>query len=404
MRRHRVEICALVLVLWGCGGASLGGGPPALPPTAPPGVTPEVHALSVALERFAEAERDGWTDDRCRATSEAFAWPALHATAARSADAHFMDGLVRQRCGDPAGAARAYQRAISVQPSACRPRVAIGVLLDEGDHVDEAVAAFREAIRLDPRCGPAYTNLGALHRRAGRLDDALVDLRRGLAVDADDVVALNEMALALLARASADSRALDLAGVVCRQAQLIDPAFAPLYNTWALVDVRAGRLTTALAKLRRAVELDPRLFAAHMNLGSVTLSYRGYEDARAAFTAALELREDDYDALVGLGVALRGLGDPAAALEAYERARRAIPARPEAYFNLGLLHQDHLGGGLEALAEAERQLRAFLERADGAPAYADPIAQARTRLRNIALTREAVTAAGAGPAPTGEGS
>jgi tetratricopeptide (TPR) repeat protein len=112
-----------------------------------------------------------------------------------------------------------------------------------------------------------------------------------------------------------------------------------------------------------------------MNFGQITLSFRGYEDAEDAFSAALGVRPDSYDALIGLGVALRGLGRVSEAEERYEVARRLDPERPEAWFNLGILHQDHLEGTPTDLAAAMNNLETFLEKADGQPVYADEVTE-----------------------------
>ena len=58
-----------------------------------------------------------------------------------------------------------------------------------------------------------------------------------------------------------------------------------------------------------------------MNFGQITLSFRGYEDARKAFSTAVELNPKSYDAHVGLGAALRGLNDAEGAKKQYEEAK-----------------------------------------------------------------------------------
>ncbi len=183
------------------------------------------------------------------------------------------------------------------------------------------------------------------------------------------------MALVHLDRSADDIRALTLAEVVCEQARQIDPSYAPLFNTWGVINVQQGRIVDALGRFERAYTLDPTLFEAWMNFGQITLSFRGYEDAAQAFSRAAELRPRSYDALIGLGVALRGLGRTAEAEERYLMARSLDPERPEAWFNLGILHQDHLEGTPDDLAEAMQHLQTFLEKANGEPLYADEVSE-----------------------------
>jgi hypothetical protein len=82
---------------------------------------------------------------------------------------------------------------------------------------------------------------------------------------------------------------------------------ADLYNTWGIIDIRRNEIIKALEHFRRAYTLNPNMFEAWVNYGTINLSFRGYQDAKEAFEHAIALRDDSYDAHIGLGVALRGL-------------------------------------------------------------------------------------------------
>jgi tetratricopeptide (TPR) repeat protein len=167
--------------------------------------------------------------------------------------------------------------------------------------------------------------------------------------------------------------------VVCSQAQKIDADFAPLYNTWGLVDLRRARITDAAAKFRRALELDPKLLAAHMNYGRIALSFRAYDDARVAFEHALALQKDGFDALIGLGVALRGLGRLDEAEARYAEAREREPERPEPDFNLGVLYQDFRSGSASDMQSARAHFQRFLDKARGHADYDEAVAEVTRR-------------------------
>ena len=68
-------------------------------------------------------------------------------------------------------------------PAQARPRFAfftIGLVLRDRGEWEEAIAQFREAIRLDPDFGRARYNLGALLRGQGKLDEAIAQFRRAI--------------------------------------------------------------------------------------------------------------------------------------------------------------------------------------------------------------------------------
>ena len=400
--------------------ASIGCGPGSqLRPEEPPATPEEGEGFEArweaATETFARHEQAGWSAEACAGVAQAFRM-AAHATDAgpRAADAHYMAGMSHQRCGARGPAQTAYEAALGIRPGYCKARVGLGLAQLAGGSPAEAERSFRRAVEADRTCTEGWMNLGLLARRRGNLDEATVHLRRALAVDSAYVQAFHELALVHLDRAQEDASQLDVAAIVCRQAQQIDPEYAPLYNTWAIVDLQRGRVVEALQKLEHATTLDPELFEAHMNFGQITLSFRGYEDAERAFHAALALRARDYDALVGHGIALRGLHRVDEARERYAEARGVDPTRPEAWFNLGVLHQDHLEGSVEDLRRAEGFFETFVSRANGDPDFAEEVeeverccapgrgraARSRCHPGRLQNLQSALHALGGGPAPS----
>jgi tetratricopeptide (TPR) repeat protein len=317
-----------------------------------------------AAELFARLNAEGeWDGEDCQAGLAAFE-RVNESARGRSARAVYMSGLVALRCANDDGARALFERALEIDPTLCEARVALGVRHVEAGRTAPARAAFEEAVRRDARCATGYVNLAAMQADAeGQEEAALANLRRALAVHSDYLPALNQMALIYLSMSDRDPALLRLAEVVCRQAQLIDEAYAPIYNTWGLIDVAQENITGAAAKFARAIELDPNLFAAHMNFGELTLSQRAYNDAARAFTRARELRPSSYDAAIGLGVALRGLRSPAEAERMYRAALSLDEARPEAWFDLAVLYHEHRDGTVEQLTEALELLRRFVESA-----------------------------------------
>jgi len=300
--------------------------------------------------------------------------------ASTRAAATYMRAKLAERCGeDPIpfySDALAAADAISdpdetARTVRCRARVALGRARGER-------AAFERAVRDDPRCVDGYVNLAAVERRAGEHEAALANLRRVLAVHSDDLRAFEELALLHYQRGiGGHAASLDLAEVVCRQAQLVaeddprtSPHMAAVHNTWGLVKLARGEVVPALRHLERALALDDTLYEAQMNFAAVTFAFRAYDDAHRAYRRAVELDPESYDAIVGLGAALRALGRFDAAAAAYEEARGIDPTRPEAYFNLAVLLHEHRSPTTSdvatmraTLVAAKREYEAFLARA-----------------------------------------
>lgn len=374
MVHWRNGLACVVTCAWliGCGHTVIQD--PERPRTPEPPSPEELAAWDDAVELFAghEGARD-WDGEACRETLGAFE-QVSERRQGQNARAVYMMGLVAERCGSPDRAHDLYTRALELEDTLCEARVALALEHQRAGRTEQARAGYELAIGDDNLCAPAYVNLAALQaEQPAQREAAIANLRRALAAHSDYLPAFDQLAQIYLAASEEQPALLDLAEVVCRQAQMIDPEYAPIHNTWALIDIARGDLTAAAAKLARATELDPRLFEAWMNFGQLTLSQRAYEDAARAFAAARELRPNSYDAAIGAGVSLRGLSHPEDAERMYRAALEIDEDRPEAWFDLAVLYQEHRGGTVEDLDQAHTYLREFVSRAQRTDRFAEQV-------------------------------
>ncbi len=219
----------------------------------------EAHNHWLAAQRlYVQNAEAGWNEQRCSATRAAFE-EAVEAQG-NFAEAIYMSGLVAEDCGDTSAARGHYTRALQVAEEArrgqegnppgngplCKARVALGLLDQAAGNRGPAQQAFQRSIREDPQCTSGYVNLAITQREAGgaQVTEALRNLRRALAIESDYLPAFNQMALLHYQRGKGEggAAALDLAEVVCRQAQLINRNYAPIYNTWGLVKIEQPSL------------------------------------------------------------------------------------------------------------------------------------------------------------------
>jgi tetratricopeptide (TPR) repeat protein len=144
-----------------------------------------------------------------------------------------------------------------------------------------------------------------------------------------------------------------------------------------------------------ARKLDPTFYEAQMNFAAVNLQFRGFAQAEEAYRAALKMRPNDFDAHLGLALALRGLIDdanfdqmvPAAGSE-LAAARKLQPDRPETYYNDAILTQEYKAksGGKDAepmLQAAKSLFGEFIAKAGASPEYADAVKRSKERMEEI---------------------
>lgn len=382
----------------------------------------------------ANGNRGDWTPETCNQVAGLFEQAAGAQANGNFPDAWFNRGLVYDRCGMTEQAAQALNRALTAaNGNYCRAKVQLGVMAYRRHDVAGARQAFEQAIQQDPtHCVEGYTNLALVLREANPTTPqdwgAVVrNIRSALALDDRYLPARNQLALSYLQQAGDDpnSRMIFLAGLVCQQAVQVSTAAnaelapdvrtfnADVFNTWGLIDIRRNEIIKALEHFRRAYTINPNMFEAWVNYGTINLSFRGYQDAREAFEHAIQLRDDSYDAHIGLGVALRGLAltQPdaertatlARAQAEYERARTIDANRPDAYYNMGVLNMNYMGGEIPTLERAREQLQQFVQRAGSNARMVQSVTSANRHIRNIDQTITALRAVGgnggAAPAP-----
>ncbi|MGF1469688.1 MAG: tetratricopeptide repeat protein [Sandaracinaceae bacterium] len=338
---------------------------------------------ALALFDAAEGEAGGWTEEACANALAKFR-EANQVQGGNFTEAIYMMGVVSGRCRNDDQALEFYRQALATNESYCGARVGVGLGDMRRGDMATARQQFERAVEDDNQCTSAYVNLAIIQRnQEGMAQEALNNLRRALAIESDYLPAFNQMALLYFEQAARNRQMLDLAEVVCRQAQLINSEYAPIYNTWGLINVRQGKIIEALRKFEYAYQLDDRFFEAYMNFGELTLSYRGYADAERVFSRAHELSPENYDAMIGLGMALRGLERFDEAEAKYNEAIQLDPQRPEAYYNLALLYHNYKGGEVPQLRRATEYFGQFLERARDRPDFADAVEGVERRCRKL---------------------
>ncbi|HEX4514650.1 MAG TPA: hypothetical protein VH054_13970, partial [Polyangiaceae bacterium] len=147
---------------------------------------------------------------------------------------------------------------------------------------------------------------------------------------------------------------------------------------------------------QKAAALDPTFFEAQMNYGEVNLSFRGFQPAEGAFRKAIAMRANDYDAHLGLALALRGQitdvnydQQVTAVQSELDACKKIDPQRPDAFYNEGILTQEFrakAGGGKDqtkaALKQAIAILTDFTNKASGKAEYDGALKKAKDRIQD----------------------
>lgn len=133
--------------------------------------------------------------------------------------------------------------------------------LAEAGRTAEAIAAWREALRLEPEDAKANNNLGGLLLGLGKLDEAEDCLRRALAADPELAGARNNLGLLLMQRGRWEEARAEFEHAIA-----LAPASAEARVNLGAVLLVQGRPREAVRQLRAALEAEPWRTEIRMNL------------------------------------------------------------------------------------------------------------------------------------------
>ena len=125
----------------------------------------------------------------------------------------------------------------------------------------DALAAMAKATNLLPNDAEAHSNLGAVLKELGRLDDAAASFRRALEIKPDYAEAHGNLGTVLQ-----DFGHLDEAVLSYRRALALKPGLVEILGNLGNAQNELGQFDDAAASMRRALEIKPDSAIAHSNL------------------------------------------------------------------------------------------------------------------------------------------
>jgi len=269
-------------------------------------------------------------------------WPAISIEAMQAATYHNL-GASLQEDGRLDDAAAAYRRALQIQPDYALSHEGLGSVLRRQGKLDEAIGQLDEAVRLHPGFVDARFNLANALAERGDAEAAISlyeDVLRKQSDGTDprsNVDVYSNLGLALIA-----SGRIDEAIECFRRAALLEPNSATTHYNLGHALATRGDLGGAIAHLLQALQVDPANVSAHYELGNVYMAQRQLEQAAIQFRETVRLSPAYAEAHNNLGVVLASLGRLGEATDEFRTALRIDPAIASAQKNLDLA----LGAGV----------------------------------------------------------
>jgi len=219
---------------------------------------------------------------------------------------------------DMAEALKLARHVVAARPDMAAGRELLAFVLQQSEHVPEAIENLRAAIKNGQETTSTRVQLGLLLTESGKIDEA-VQVLAPLA-GSNDPDALNAYGVAL-----ADQGKLDEAARQFERVLQSDANNAPALQNLGIVALRRDDIAGAASYLNRALALNPRLPLALNTLGVVYARRGDYGHAVESWSRAVDIDPRQYDALFNIGLVEGRAGHRAEAVAALSRFVATAP-------------------------------------------------------------------------------
>ena len=255
----------------------------------------------------------------------------------------------------------AFEQAVRVEPGSAEAHYDYGVGLVRAEKLQPAEQQFRLALKADPAMTMARASLGSVLLDTGKTAEAENEFREVLKSDPKSVFALDHLAQALSAE-----RHYDAAMTYWQQALSLQPTSEDIKLSLAtaayesgLAKQEAGIPGARDAGAREAIRLlqeltsaNPLSKLAHFTLGNIFAREQRFREAADEYAATVRADATDTVALLAEVKALDTVSAYQEALTPAQNYVRIKPADPEGHLLLGAVYR-----GLGEYSKAEPELQ-----------------------------------------------
>lgn len=206
---------------------------------------------------------------------------------------------------------------------------------------EDAEAAFRKAVDLDPNDWRWPTLLGILYSRTGRMEEAIAQDREGVRLSPDNSRAYNNLGLDLW-----NVNRLGDARTNLMKAIELEPAYNR-YSNLGLVERELGDYAAAAGNFQKAIDLNPRDYRGWGLLADIYKRQGGnpakcretYEKSTALGEELLKTKPKEAFLLADLGTLYAEIGNSDRSIPLVRQAAALEPDNGEILFQAGLAYE-----------------------------------------------------------------
>ena len=265
-------------------------------------------------------------------------------------DARFELVTAYRALGDNAHATSQLDLLRDARPSDPRVYYMSAVLATDRDDFESAIRDFNEALRRDPTLYNAWQDLGLAYGKLNRWPEALHTFAQLAQRQSGSVDAAYLHALSLLNAGRPDEAELEV-----RRALRLNAGAAEAHTLLGVILASRGNANVEAAEsLSQAIALAPSSFDAHFYLGRVLYALKDYSGAVRELRDAVRLNSRQAEARFFLGTSLEAVGESQAAMSEYEELVKINPESAIGQLGRGalLVKQGRTGDAINALTRS----------------------------------------------------
>jgi tetratricopeptide (TPR) repeat protein len=184
-------------------------------------------------------------------------------------DVFHLCALAMSKSGDNYNANMMFRSALLIDYNFVACRNNYGIFLSQTGKVDEAKKAFKECIKIDPKFAEPHYHLAQILEHQGDLDTAIEEYENAVRLNPKYFEAQRDLGLAIFKRATAGVNDIAESEDKLRTAAQLVPDNPMVHYDLATIYCADCRLDDAETEFRLALTYDPKLAAAHYELGKV---------------------------------------------------------------------------------------------------------------------------------------
>lgn len=231
----------------------------------------------------------------------------------------------------PEEALAAFRECIELDPEQPKHLVELGVALYQLKRLDESLRVFDEVLVKDPKFILAINNKARIFIDKGDTTQAMALYREILKIDPKHI-----RTWVKAAQLMAELERFEKADACMIEALAVSPEDFDLWRERAIIARSAKELDTALAHIDTALSFKARLFESLHERANILAALSRFEEAIEAYKTALRENNENVDIKIALAYVYLAAQKPSEALDAFEAAFKVDKNAPKIWDGRGL--------------------------------------------------------------------